>query len=196
LELKVSGSAGGWASSEVVLVNKNLGLGDYVVTFETPPEAVHKALVGAAFVYAGFPKELDIMEYSRWNGAETDANGQYVIQPWWSPNSRKQLQLRGASITHRMRWGGTASPNQVTFESWSADGKLLSSWVGQGGENFTPGSDQVHLNHWIYKSVQDIATNNVPLPPDFPGSTFRIKCFKFCPLGNPGCTPIGQKPRC
>ena len=40
LELKVSGSAGGWASSEVVLVNKNLGLGDYVVTFETPPEAV------------------------------------------------------------------------------------------------------------------------------------------------------------
>ena len=95
-----------------------------------------------------------------------------------------------------MRWGGTASPNQVTFESWSADGKLLASWVGQGGENFTQGSDQVHLNHWIYKSAQDIATNNVPLLPDFPGSTFRIKCFKFCPLGNSGCTPIGQKPRC
>lgn len=46
LELKVSGASGGWASAEAVLANKNLGLGDYIVTFETPPEAVSTSASG------------------------------------------------------------------------------------------------------------------------------------------------------
>ena len=53
------------------------------------------------------------MEYSRWNGAETDANGQYVIQPWWSPNSRKQLQLQGEELYGGQGVGGEGEGCQV-----------------------------------------------------------------------------------
>ncbi|KAF8062893.1 VAD1 [Scenedesmus sp. PABB004] len=144
-----------------VFLNRSLGLGDYVWAVETPPGGVAAARVASTFLYAAQGREFDIefMGPAAWGDPSSPDNTQYVLQPWDAAGNAPHafaLPAGAGAVTHRLRWAGAAGPGDVSFESWAADGTLLHSWTGTGGNNFVPsGDERVHINHWIANATAD-----------------------------------------
>jgi hypothetical protein len=96
---------------------------------------MHPNLVASPFLYAdnapdGSSRELDVVEFARW-AQPSIPNSQYVVQPWTS-NAPHVFNVSGVGHTHRMRWSGSSIPQQVQFESYAADGRLIHSWTNTG----------------------------------------------------------------
>lgn len=181
---------GGWSCGEVFM-DHSLGPGDYTFVVQSDPSLMHHNLVASPFLYAanapdGSSRELDVVEFGRW-GQPINANSQYVVQPW-NTNPPHVFNVSGVGHTHRMRWSGGSSPQQAQFESFSADGRLIQSWTNTGGDNFVPGPEAVHINHWIFAQSADLPAS----------SSFVVSCFKFCPLGQEAAcsAPLGTRPSC
>ncbi|WIA39888.1 hypothetical protein OEZ86_013330 [Tetradesmus obliquus] len=181
---------GGWSCGEVFM-DHSLGPGDYTFVVQSDPSLMHHNLVASPFLYAanapdGSSRELDVVEFGRW-GQPINANSQYVVQPW-NTNPPHVFNVSGVGHTHRMRWSGGSSPQQVQFESFSADGRLIQSWTNTGGDNFVPGPEAVHINHWIFAQSANLPAS----------SSFVVSCFKFCPLGQEAAcsAPLGTRPSC
>lgn len=143
LTLSVRREAHGLTCGEVFL-NRSLGLGDYVFVTTTDPAALHPSLVASAFLYATDTQEFDVIEHSRWSWPSS-ANSQFVVQPWQtSPPHR--FNLSGSLFTHRLRWAGTTSPSEVTFETYAGAGAepggLLASWTATGAARENARADQ------------------------------------------------------
>lgn len=94
---------------------------------------LHHNLVGSPFIYAdpnaAGAREFDI-EYSRW-GQPGIANSQFVVQPY-TTNKEHRFKLIGEMYTHRIRWSGSSSPDQVQFETWSVAGQQVHAWTNTG----------------------------------------------------------------
>jgi hypothetical protein len=116
------------------ILNRSLGLGDYVFVTTTDPVALHPSLVASAFLYDSDANEFDVIEHSRWSMPES-ANSQYVVQPWQT-NQPYRFNLSGGIFTHRLRWAGPTSQSAVTFETYGGaedePGALLASWTATG----------------------------------------------------------------
>lgn len=158
-------STGNFSTGEVVL-DRSLGVGDYIWTFATAADEVriacvhvrqriasssrmhctlraqvHHHLAGGAFLYEGALLEYDI-ELSRW-GQPLNNNTQYVAQPWNADPGAHYFNLSGPGITHRLRWGGTTSLSQIAFQAWGPDGSLLQNYTALS-ECTLPGACQGH----------------------------------------------------
>jgi hypothetical protein len=96
---------------------------------------MHPNLVASPFLYAansadGSSREIDVVEFARW-GQPSIPNSQFVVQPY-SSNPPHVFNMTGVGHTHRVRWSGSSSPQQVEFEAYSADGSVIKSWTNTG----------------------------------------------------------------
>ncbi|KAF6258863.1 hypothetical protein COO60DRAFT_1075566 [Scenedesmus sp. NREL 46B-D3] len=135
------GPADGAFTCGEVFLDRSLGHGDYVFVVQTDPSLMHPNLVASPFLYAenapdGSSRELDVVEFARW-GQPSIPNSQFVVQPWTS-NPPHVFNVSGVGHTHRMRWSGSGSPQQVQFEAYAADGALMRSWTNTGEASGLP----------------------------------------------------------
>ena len=188
LSLQIDFVGGKWRSGEVIL-NRSLGLGDYVFVVRTDPWYLDRNLVLAPFLYANDSNEVDI-EFSRWGDPQADHNSQFTLQPFTRTGAQKFYNLRGQMSTHRIRWVGKNIPGQIRFESYkNALATPVASFSPSGGDNFVPGNERVRFNFWLYRD--DGATR----PFNNRTNVAAIACFRFCPLPA-GCSALGVKPTC
>jgi hypothetical protein len=147
LHLKVRKINGTWNSSEVYLP-ASLGYGRYTFDVTSRVDQGDPSLVAAMFMYQDDTHELDI-EYSRWKDRFSLTNAGFHIQPAGGANSDSFfLSLLNAPSRHVIHWTATS----VTF-TVTQNGALKRQWIYTGGNNFAPGSEVVHLNHWMYQGT-------------------------------------------
>jgi hypothetical protein len=188
LRLRIDRVRGSWRSGEAIL-NRSLGLGDYVWVLRSDPNKMDRNLVWALFLYADDTREIDI-EFSRWSDPGRTANAQYTLQPWTRNGTQRFFVIKGGRSTHRIRWSGFRNPGEFRFESWNASSSNpVASFSPTGGNNFRPGRERVRVNFWIYRyeGARGPANNRT--------NAVAVMCFRFCPLPA-GCSPLGVKPKC
>lgn len=187
MQFKIDWRDGNWRCAEMML-DKSLGLGDYIFVVKTDPMTVDANLVFSPFLYADDAREIDI-EFAKWGDANRDPV-QATLQPWYLGNSFKSYKLHGEYTVHRFRWTGTDRPEQVLFESWTADSAQPAfSWSPTTGRNFKPGDERLHINFWLYKGF------GARGPANGKENVAEIACFRHCPMPA-GCSPNGVKPVC
>jgi len=174
LHLKVSQHDDGqWYSSEVYLPS-SLGYGKYTFEIDTRADQLDKNLVAAPFLYQDDDHEIDI-EHSYWANTSDDTNLYYTVQPGEkSGNQQTQhLDLSQATFQDIIYW----EPNKITL-STEQNGTTLASWeytssTDGTSDNFSPGSEKVHINFWQYQGLDPLDVSST--------HEFTVKSFNFEP---------------
>ncbi len=185
LHLTLARRDGIWQSTEVVL-EENLGYGDYIVTTVGDLGALDAAGVLGLFLWQYGPcwdpsylwwnpyNEIDI-EYGRWNDPANEP-GQFVAQPYdWPGNlSRFDLDLApGDTLSSAMRW----LPDRVEYRVWQggpqeeASSYQVASWTYYGPHLPRPEQPRLHLNLWrldpaVPSSDQEVVISEVRFVPE------------------------------
>ena len=175
LHLRITYSNGKWYSSEVYLPG-SLGYGTYRFDVDTPVYNIDLNTVAAAFVYQDDNHEIDVMEYSAWQ-EPGNWMGQFVVQPWSIAGNMKRFPTPSvnAPSTQMMQW----TPTNINFNV-TQNGSTLASWNYTGGNNFVPGREAVHLNHWL--------SNTPPAPANGQIQELIFRNFTFTPLSTTSTT--------
>lgn len=176
LHLKVLSENGQWYSSEVFLPT-SLGYGSYSFDIASRVDLTDTNLVASPFLYQDDSHEIDI-EFSDWQSPGAP-RGNFTVQPWQkeSTNNRKfPFSLQDGLSTHTITW----LPDAITLESRQGN-NLLSSWTYRGSDNFAPGNEQLHLNHWMIDGLP---------PSNGQEEDFVIAGFTFTPASLLTAPPI------
>jgi hypothetical protein len=119
LHLRISGSQGKWAVSEVKLT-RSLGYGTYRFqvrdTSHLEPSAVLTLITWDGAGTESNRRELDV-ELGRWGYLNND-NVHYVVQPYYVPANIVTFPALPGAYTHSFRW----EPGQVTFSTVAGSG--------------------------------------------------------------------------
>ena len=144
LHLKVRKIAGVWNSSEVFLPS-SLGYGRYDFYIDSRVDREDPSLVAAPFIYANDSNEFDI-EWSKWKNTFATTTDDFAVQP--SNVSYFRDVLTNATSLDTIDWSATS----VTFIV-SQNGVVKHEQVYTGASNFAPGSEAVHINHWMFQGT-------------------------------------------
>ncbi len=147
LHLKVRKINGVWNSSEVYL-SSSLGYGRYDWTVDSRVDLEDPVLVAALFLYQDDTHEFDI-EHSRWKARYSTNNSSFNIQPSGGSNSDVfNFRLSNASSQQTLFWSATSVTLTII-----QNGVLKRQWIYTGANNFTPGSEVVHMSHWMFQGT-------------------------------------------
>lgn len=106
LHLQINKKDGQWTCAEIFL-KRSLGYGTYSVTVRDAshlePAAVFSMFTFDDWDAADHYREMDI-EVSRWGDVATKNNGQYAIQPFYSPGNLYPFAAPAGLLTHSIRW--------------------------------------------------------------------------------------------
>ena len=149
LHLKLTHSNRRWYSAEVINT-QSLGFGRYEFELDSTVDRLDPNVVLGLFTYSDDPayhhREIDI-ELSRFGDASDRTNGQDVVQPYQRAGNLRRITLPAVpSSTNSFDW----QPNAVTFASSSA---APSAWTYAGPDVPQPGSEQVHMNLWLFRGA-------------------------------------------
>lgn len=155
LHLRIERRHGHWYCAELT-TSRAFGYGTYVFDITGRPAGLDPNVVLGLFTWDYAPpehhREIDI-ELSRW-GDPTNANAQFVVQPYRTPGNTHRFDIRGprARTTQAFAW----TEAQVEFWSfWSrvdpttASQALIDHWANSGLDVPAPGDAHVHLNLWL-----------------------------------------------
>lgn len=116
LHLRIRKRAGRWSCAEVVL-NQNLGYGTYIAvvrdTSQLEPAAVLSLNTFDDWGGEQHFREMDI-EMSRWGDAQSKANAQYGIQPFYIPGNLAPFVTPAGTLTHVLHW----EPGRASFKTY------------------------------------------------------------------------------
>ncbi len=147
LHLKITSVNGVWYSSEVYLPN-SLGYGTYKFDIDSSISTIDQNVVAAPFLYQDDGREIDI-EFTNWQ-SPGEWMGHYSVQPGAITGNTTLFSTATSTSpsTHSIQW----APTQIGFTS-SAGGTILKKWTYTGPSNFVPGSEVVHINHWLIEGL-------------------------------------------
>lgn len=177
LHLKITQREGKWYCVEVYLM-QSLGYGTYNFQLSSRVDLFDKNVIGSPFVYRDDTHELDV-EFSRW-GIEGGPNAQFVVQPYYNPDNRKQfsMSLSNDASTHIIKW----KSDSVFFQSAQGHysnppaGQVIHEWEYTGGDVPSESDELVHINLWLL---------NGQAPSDGQAAEMVVQDFTFCVE----CTP-------
>jgi hypothetical protein len=119
LHLRISGSSGKWAGSEVKLT-RSLGYGTYRFQLRDishlEPSALLTLITWDGVGTESTRRELDV-ELGRWGDPE-NTNANYVVQPYYVPANFVAFRVPPGAFTHSLHW----EPGQVTFSTVAGSG--------------------------------------------------------------------------
>lgn len=168
-----------WYSTEIFTRNP-LGYGTYLFTVDSDFMNYDPNVVAGFFTWDTQPveanRELDI-EFASW-GIEGNMKGQYVVQPFSSPDRLKLFDpnMQGTYSTHRIIW----QSDKLQFTSWHgivdplqehAADNLMADWVFDG-EIPSEGRARFRINLWLFQGRPPAGDTNHHLV---------IKSFSFVP---------------
>jgi hypothetical protein len=150
LHLRISGSPGKWAGSEVRLT-RSLGYGTYRFQFRDvshlEPSALLTLIAWDGVGTESTRRELDV-ELGRWGTIE-NTNVNYVVQPYYVPANFVSFRVPHGSYTHSFRW----EPGQVTFStvagSGNAGGRVINRHVFNSGVP-SPEEKSVRIGLYVF----------------------------------------------
>jgi hypothetical protein len=155
LHLRIARDVGGWTCAEVILT-RSLGYGSYRFAIQ---DTSH---LEAAAVFGMFTwddqgadqnhREIDI-EVSRWGDASSK-NGQYVVQPFYTPSNVVRFVVPPGPVTHSFRW----QPGRVAFQSLAASGAPVAEQVLTSGVPL-PGGESVRMNLYAFDNKRNSLRN-------------------------------------
>ena len=179
MHLTVTKRAGVWYATEI-FTRRPLGYGTYVFTVDSDFSSYDPNIVAGFFTWdtedEEANRELDI-EFASW-GVPGNMHGQYVVQPFTSPDRIKlfDLDLQGTYTTHRIVW----TPSILEFTSWhgavdpdsvEAAERLMAHWAFTGNIP-TEGRARFRINLWLFQGKA---------PADEATKTLTVKSFSFVP---------------
>ena len=176
LHLKITHKKGRWYCAEVIL-NKPLGLKKYIFQVTGRIDQFHPNVVGGLFTYLDGrdnAEEIDI-EFSKWNGYQTENPTLYGIQPTDSLGNLKRfnLNLTGDNSTHLFDW----QPDKVNFASYHGhyttppdSAFIINQWSYSGKDVPVDPNGKIHINLWLFR-------RNEIKPSDFVEAEMVIKNF-------------------
>lgn len=148
LHLKISNEGGRWTCAEVVCQRKGLGYGLYRFkvgdTSAFPPNVVLGLFTWDNEASEQNNREIDI-ELSRWNDPG-NANGQFVVQPYTTPENIDRFAVPPGATEHQFLW----APGALSFQS------MLTGLSVRKIHEHTflrgvplPGNEQIRINLWL-----------------------------------------------
>jgi hypothetical protein len=150
LHLRISGSPGKWAGSEVKLT-RSLGYGTYRFQLRDishlEPSALLTLIAWDGVGTESTRRELDV-ELGRWGNPE-NTNVNYVVQPYYVPANFVAFRVPPGAYTHSLRW----EPGQVTFStvagSVNTGGRVISRHVFTSGVP-SPEGKSVRIGLYVF----------------------------------------------
>lgn len=171
-----------WYSSEVYLPS-SLGYGKYTFDIDSSVDQFDHNLVAAPFLYQDDSHEIDI-EHSYWSDETGGNNLFYTVQPFNTDGNQQQSvsTLSAGPFQDIINW----QPDQINF-STKQNGNEISSFTytsstDGNSNNFTPGSELVHINFWQYQGATPAVTS----------SEFIVSNFSFDPYVAPTPSPTSS----
>lgn len=156
LHLKITEHDGEWYCAEVIS-ESSFGYGTYRFYLDTPVDDLDPNVVLGLFTWSDDPgfhnREIDI-ECSRWTNADSDANAQFVVQPYTAPDSLHRFTLPPSipNSTHTFTW----EPHRVLFGCLKGHGvkaaqptDVIDEWVYSGRNIPEPGTENARINLWL-----------------------------------------------
>ena len=150
LHLRISGSPGKWAGSEVKLT-RSLGYGTYRFELRDvshlEPSAILSLITWDGVGTESTRRELDV-ELGRWGSLE-NTNVNYVVQPYYDPANFVAFRVPPGAYTHSFRW----EPGQVTFSTVAGSGnkgdRVIDRHVFTSGVP-SPGGETVRIGLYVF----------------------------------------------
>jgi hypothetical protein len=170
LHLRIDQDQKGWTAAEVILT-RSLGYGSYGFVVRDVSRLAPPVVMGL-FTWDDVAgdnryREMDI-EISRWGEAQ-NANGQYVVQPYFVPANVRRFQAPAGTLTHTLRWEvGRASFR--TVRGTGASGALVAEHAFTSGVPL-PGNETIRINLYLF--------GNSPLT--LPHTEVVIESFEYLP---------------
>jgi hypothetical protein len=174
LHLRIAKSGGNrWTTAEVIN-QASLGYGTYEWTVASQLDGLDQNVVLGLFTWNDDPayahREIDI-EFARWSNPNDPTNAQYVVQPWdVAGHEYRFTQPSGGGTVHRFTW----APGEVTFESRTSGGALITAWTFAGPDVPVPGGENARINLWLFRGVP---------PSDRTPVEVVLSDFRFTPPG-------------
>jgi hypothetical protein len=151
LHLRIAEGAEGWTSAEVILT-RSLGYGSYSFVVKDvsrlPPAVVLGLFTWDDVAGDQRFREMDI-EIGRW-GDPTNANAQFVVQPYYVPANVRRFDAPAGPLTHTLRWEvGRASFRTVQGAPGARPGRVLAEHTFTSGVP-VPGNETVRINFYAF----------------------------------------------
>ena len=170
LHLRISQDGMGWTAAEAILT-RSLGYGSYSFVVRDVSRLAPPVVMGL-FTWDDVAgdhryREMDI-EISRW-GEPKNANGQFVVQPYYVPANVSRFQAPAGTLTQTLRWEvGRASFR--TVKGAGASGARVAEHVFTSGVPL-PGNETIRINLYLF--------GNPPLT--LPHTEVVIESFEYLP---------------
>jgi len=170
LHLRISQDKEGWTAAEVILT-RSLGYGSYSFVVRDVSHLAPPIVMGL-FTWDDVAgdnryREMDV-EISRW-GEPQNANGQYVVQPYFVPANVSRFQAPAGTLTHTLRWEvGRASFR--TVRGAGSSGAPVAEHAFTSGVPL-PGNETIRINLYLF--------GNPPLT--LPHTEVVIESFEYLP---------------
>jgi hypothetical protein len=161
LHLRIArNTAGAWSCAEIIGPT-TFGYGTYAFSVASPVSGLDPNVVLGLFTWSDKApyahREIDI-EFARWGNAADPTNAQYVVQPYDKPGHLVRFtQPAAPSSLHRFTWRSA----QVSWDSYDANGGLISSYTYSGADVPKSGDERVHLNLWLFNGAAPV--NGLPV---------------------------------
>jgi hypothetical protein len=177
-----------WWCAEVICSQPlGEGYGDYCWQIDSPltadPNIVFGLFTWDTNAAEENHREIDIELISTWGGPSSEANAQYVVQPWDVKGRRKRWRLDSSPIsTHTFNW----RPNSIQFlsivglqETSPVAATPAQTWTFSGKDVPHHGGERVRMNLWLLG----------PPAQDAKECEVVIGKFEFNPVGVPDGSP-------
>jgi hypothetical protein len=154
-----------WTCAEV-FTERSLGHGTYRWQIDTPIPASPRMVLGL-FTWddtseAENHREIDVELISTWGQTNTLLNAQFVLQPFETRGHLHRFAVpatpEAANTTHAFAW----LPDRIDFVSFTGHGReprnagaLLRKWTYRGEGIPHPGREQVRINLWLLKPLDE-----------------------------------------
>ncbi len=154
LHLKIINQSGQWLCSELI-ADTSLGYGTYTFDLKSRVDNFDLNTILGIFTWddiseyaipvpEDYFREYDI-EFGYWSVPGNDV-GQYVIQPWTSPQNIYRFPM-GSEINtiHQWIW----EKDVITFRSLREDSTVIAQFEYDGVHYKDPGTENIRINLWL-----------------------------------------------
>jgi len=184
-----------WRCTEAIL-QQSYGYGQYIIqTHGNVGNMDQNAVIGIFTFDATIPypwRELDVIEYSRWNEGASAHNAQFVVQPFEDPANRYRFDVTtdaNTDLTHYLNWYAGSAEFKVYRGRWIGqtppESALIMSWTRTGASIPTPGNETFRFNFWLYNGAAPLVNNNM----EFVVTGFQVNPLVPPPSASPIPTP-------
>lgn len=166
---EIDGGTTNWSCAEVI-GGDEFGYGMYCFYLDSPVDNFDPSIVLSPFIYSDHTnyafREID-MEFTTWNGMETNGNAQYAIQQWAHPVIVERFDMPPAvtNSVHCFAW----SPWRIDFKSLKGHdpastnaADLIYEWSYTNATQIPPeGPVRPRLNLYLSKGLPPTDNNTV-----------------------------------